>query len=185
MANQQSPALIIIDVQMAIDDPVWGRRGQPDMESAIAGLLAAWRSRGWPIAHVRHDSTELASPYRPDGPGNEFKPEAAPLDGEFVFAKTVNSAFIGGGLERWLANVGSTNLVIAGVLLENSVDASVRMAANLGYSVKLPADAVASIDRVDRDGERWTAEKVHALWLSVLDREYADVTSSDALIASL
>ena len=29
-------ALVVIDVQNAIDDPQWGRRGQPEAEAAIA-----------------------------------------------------------------------------------------------------------------------------------------------------
>ena len=29
-------ALVVIDVQNAIDDPKWGRRGQPEAEAAIA-----------------------------------------------------------------------------------------------------------------------------------------------------
>ena len=34
-------ALLVIDVQMAIDDPKWGPRNNPGAEAAIAALLAA------------------------------------------------------------------------------------------------------------------------------------------------
>ncbi|MCB8829961.1 isochorismatase family protein, partial [Escherichia coli] len=58
-------ALLVIDVQNAIDDPKWGRRGQPDAEAQIARLLGAWRERRLPVVHIKHDSTDPASPYRP------------------------------------------------------------------------------------------------------------------------
>ena len=48
-------ALVIVDVQRAIDDPSWaidGPRNNPDAEANIATLLAAWRRIGYPIFHV-------------------------------------------------------------------------------------------------------------------------------------
>jgi nicotinamidase-related amidase len=42
----ESAALLIIDVQNAIDDPVWakhGPRNNPGAEDNIAALLAAWQ----------------------------------------------------------------------------------------------------------------------------------------------
>ncbi len=175
-------ALLVIDVQRAIDDPVWGRRGQPEAEANIATLLAQWRERGWPVLHIRHDSIEPESPYRPDSPGNAFKPEVMPRDGEPVIVKRTNSAFIGTDLGDRLSDGGHGCLVVTGVLLENSVEATVRMAGNLGYRVLLPADATASIDRRDANGRLWPAEDVHALTLSILDGEYATVVDTKSLL---
>jgi nicotinamidase-related amidase len=66
-------ALIVIDVQKAIDHPGWGQRNNPEAEKNIAALLEAWRSTRRPIYHIRHDSTEPNSHYRPGQVGNEFK----------------------------------------------------------------------------------------------------------------
>jgi len=178
-------ALVIIDVQKAIDDPKWGRRGQPGAETAMARLLAAWRERRLPVIHIRHDSTDPHSPYRPGTEGNEFKPEVAPLMGEPVIDKRTNNAFIGTDLMDVLDELQVRSVVIAGVLLENSVDATVRMAGNLGFDVIIAEDAVASIDRTDRSGRQWRAEEVHALTLAVLDGEYARISTSDAIIETL
>ena len=71
MLVSRSAALLVIDVQKAIDHPSWGERNNPQAESNIAALLAAWRASGRPIYHVRHDSTELQSHYRPGQSGHE------------------------------------------------------------------------------------------------------------------
>jgi len=64
---ETAPAtLVIVDVQLAIDDPRWGPRNNPDAEDKIRALLAAWRARDLPIIHVRHDSTDADSAYRPE-----------------------------------------------------------------------------------------------------------------------
>ncbi|WP_420960212.1 cysteine hydrolase family protein [Brucella sp. IR073] len=181
----QTQALIIIDVQKAIDDPKWGRRGQPEAEAAMARLLAAWRERRLPVIHIRHDSTDPQSPYLPGTDGNEFKAEVAPRMGEPVVDKRTNNAFIGTDLMDVLDELQVGRLVVAGVLLENSVDATVRMAANLGFEVTVAEDAVASIDRKDRNGRTWTAEEVHALTLSILDGEYARISTAQAIIEAL
>src|SRR4051812_42806846 len=95
----KSPALMVIDLQKAVDHPSWGERNNPDAERNVAALLRVWRASGWPVYHVRHDSTQPASHYRPGQTGNEFKPEARPEAGETVIAKRTNSAFIGTELE--------------------------------------------------------------------------------------
>lgn len=51
-------ALLIIDVQKAIDHPSWGKRNNPQAEQNIGRLLAAWRQAEKPIIHVRHISRE-------------------------------------------------------------------------------------------------------------------------------
>jgi nicotinamidase-related amidase len=180
-----TPALLVIDVQNAIDDPKWGRRGQPEMERNIGDLLAAWRERRLPIVHIRHDSTDAASPYRPGTHGNEFKPEVAPQPGEPVVDKRTNSAFIGTDLMDLLDELQVSQLVLTGVLLENSVEATARMAGNLGFEVVIPEDAVASIDRTDLRGRHWPAEDVHALTLAILDKEYAKISDARSVIEAL
>jgi nicotinamidase-related amidase len=174
--------LIIVDVQQAIDDPKWGPRNNPDAEEQIAALLQAWRDAGMPIIHIRHDSIDPRSPYRPDLPGNAFKDEAMPLAGETVLPKSTNSAFIGTELDDRLSRVGATTLVICGVLTHNSLEATVRHAGNLGYRVIVPGDACWAVDVRDRTGRMWPAEDVHQLSLAVMDGEYAKVTESAVLL---
>jgi len=178
-------ALLVIDVQKAIDHPSWGERNNPDAERNIAALLRAWRAHGMPIYHIRHDSTEPASTYRPGQPGNEFKPEAQPLPGETVVAKRTNSAFIGTGLESRLRSAGHTTLVVAGVITNNSVEATVRMAGNLGFRTYLVEDAAFTFGRRDWDGRFRSASEVHAMSLANLDGEYCTVARTEEVLAVL
>lgn len=78
--------------------------------------------------------------------------------------------------------MGRPSLVICGVLLANSVEAMVRSAANLGFSVRLPADACWSCDNRDLTGRLWPAEDVHQLTLAPLDGEYAQVTTDEEIL---
>ena len=168
-------ALILIDLQTAIDHPSWGDRNNPDAEKNVAALLDAWRTSDRPIYHVRHDSIEPESHYRPGQPGNDFKPEARPLPGEVVIAKRTNSAFIGTDLEARLRAAPQTVLVIAGVITNNSVEATVRMAGNLGFDTFLVEDACFTFARKDWSGRLRTADEVHAMSLANLDGEYCTV----------
>ena len=119
MSIPYTAALLIIDVQHAIDHPKWmrwGPRNNPQAEDRIAQLLAVWRATQRPIIHVRHMSREPQSPYRPQQPGNEFKPQVAPLPQERIVEKSTNSAFIGTTLEADLHAAGIDTVIITGVI---------------------------------------------------------------------
>ena len=181
-------ALVVVDVQQAIDEPYHaadGPRNHPDAEARIAELLDAWRGAGRPVFHIRHDSTFAASAYRPGQAGNAFKPQVAPGPGETVVPKTTNSAFIGTDLERRLREAGITTLVFAGVSTNNSVEATVRMAGNLGFAAYLVDDACFTFARRDHRGRLRSADEVHAMSLANLHGEYCTVlTTAEALAAA-
>jgi len=186
LAIEANAALILIDLQKAIDHPSWGERNNPDADKNAAALLAAWRATNRPVYHIRHDSIEPASHYRPGQPGHDFKPETQPAGGEAVIAKQTNSAFIGTDLESRLRAAGQTTLVVAGVITNNSVEATVRMAGNLGFDTYLVEDATFTFGRQDWRGTWRTADEVHAMSLANLSGEYCTVVSAaDVLGRSL
>ena len=185
MPLPHNAALLVIDLQKAIDHPSWGERNNPDAEQNVAVLLQAWRISKRPIYHVRHDSTEPASHYRPGQAGNEFKPECTPLDDESVTVKQTNSAFIGTNLESKLRALHQNLLVVSGVITNNSVEATVRMAGNLGFDTFLVEDACFTFGRKDWDGRHRTAAEVHAMSLANLDGEYCTVVRTLELLAAM
>jgi nicotinamidase-related amidase len=179
------PALLLIDVQEGFDDPCWGKRNNPDAESNIALLLSAWRKQDLPVIHVRHCSTISDSPLRPELPGYEFKDEARPLPGEKQFSKTVNSAFIGTGLEAYLHETGISSLAIVGLTTDHCVSTSTRMASNLGFDTTLVSDATATFERKGFDGVMYSAEVMHQINLVSLSDEFCTIRSTKELLADL
>lgn len=177
--------LLLIDLQRAVDDPSWGPRNNPGAEGNAARLLGQWRARRLPIVHVRHDSTEPGSTYRPGQIGHEFKPETAPLPGEVVVPKRTNSAFVGTDLEPRLRAGGSDALVVVGVATSNCVEATVRMGANLGFRMFVVADACFAFARADWSGRPRTAAEVHDMSLANLAGEYCTVVTTDWVLGAL
>jgi nicotinamidase-related amidase len=176
-------ALLVIDVQQGFDDPSWGPRNNPAMEARVAELLDAWRAGGRPVLHARHMSTLPASPLRPGQRGNDFKAGAAPRPGEPVIEKRVHSCFIGTTLDEDLRRSGIGGLVLAGLTTNHCVSTTARMAENLGYAVWVVSDATATFDRTGLDDVLYPAELVHAMALSDLRGEFADVIDTRTLIA--
>jgi nicotinamidase-related amidase len=178
-------SLLVVDLQLGFDEPCWGRRNNPELEQRTSELQRAWRRARRPVVHVRHMSTESSSPLRPGQPGNAFKPETAPIAGEAVIEKRVNSAFIGTSLEADLRRAGCSGLVIVGLTTNHCVSTTARMAGNLGFSTWVVSDATATFDRVGPDGVAHPAEQIHAVALSDLHGEFATVVDTAAVIAAL
>lgn len=176
-------ALIIIDMQQGMNQPTLGRRNNPGAELHMQHLLNAWRQSARPIVHVRHISRTPGSVFWPGQPGCEFQPALTPLPHEHVVEKNVPDAFTATGLERWLHARSIRQLVIVGVITNNSVEATARSAGNLGFEVSVVADACYTFDQTDLTGRLWPAEDVHALSLSNLAMDYAEVVEADEILS--
>jgi nicotinamidase-related amidase len=189
MSNTSSPrtALIVIDVQRAFDEweAAGKRRNNPGAVARIVELLSAFRNRGAPIFHIRHQGTRPNSSFAPGGTGYPVKDEAREIAGEPVIVKRVNSAFIGTDLETRLRAAGIETLVICGATTNHCVETTTRMAGNLGFDARLVRDATWTFDRVGPDGDKHTAEQIHAMTLANLNGEFARIVLSSEVIAAL
>lgn len=181
MSVKNNTALLLIDIQKGFDEPIWGKRNNADAEENSAILLDYWRKNASPIIHIQHNSTNKASPLHPSHSGNDFKEMVKPLEDETVFGKTVNSAFIGTGLESYLNKSNIKQLVIVGLTTDHCVSTTTRMAANLGFEVTLVSDASATFDRTDKQGNYYSAETMHTINLVSLDGEFCQVKSTTQL----
>lgn len=177
--------LLIIDVQRGLDSPDWGQRNNPEAETNITRLLTAWRRAGWPIVHIQHLSTSPDSPLHPDNPGCRLKPAVIPNEGEPLFQKRVNSAFIGTDLEAHLRDQGNDVLVIVGLTTNHCVSTTVRMAGNLGFKTFVVEDATAAFAQTGHDGRQYTADEIHAVSLANLHEEFATVASTEQVLPAL
>lgn len=115
----------------------------------------------------------------------EFKDIARPSPGETVLTKHACSAFIGTDLEARLRRSGSADVVIAGVITNNSVEATARMSGDLGFKTVVVSDATFTFGRQDFEGHFHSAEEVHAMSLANLNGEYARVCTTDQVLQML
>lgn len=183
-------ALLLIDIQEGMDSPLWGARNNPGAEIQAARLLEYFRQSGTPLVHITHASERPTSPLHPDNGGTAIKAVVAPQDGELVLSKSVNSAFIGTGLESYLRSLAVEGVVIAGLSTPQCISTSVRMAANLGFDTILAHDACAAFDTHARYD--WadslapmSAADIHQAEVSMLHGEFCQALSTDAVLAQL
>lgn len=178
-------ALIIIDMQKGMRSSALPSRNNPCAEDNMARLLAAWREARQPLVCVRHVSRSATSVFAPGQSGNEFQERFAPLPHEHVVEKNVPDALINTGLERWLHARGIAQMVIVGVSTNNSVEATARTAGNLGFMTTVVADATFAFEKHDYAGNLRSAEDVHLMALANLQGEYAEVRTTDEILAAL
>ncbi|RIW33659.1 cysteine hydrolase [Bacillus salacetis] len=177
------PALLILDVQKGFDDPYWGQRNNPEAEQNISRLLQEWRSRKGTVIFSQHLSLQPKSPlYHRSPKGTEFKDMVYPADGEKIFTKNVNSAFIGTELQSYLDQRQVKSVVITGLSTQHCVSTTTRMSGNFGYLTYLVSDATAAFEAAGQKGERHTAESIHEAELAMLNKEFATIITTDELL---
>jgi len=176
-----APVLVLIDIQR---DYFPGGRlplvGPDAAAEAAARLLEAQRARGGAVVHVRHESP--AGFLEAGTPGAEIDARVAPRDGETVVVKHAPNSFRETPLEDLLRAQGATDLIVAGMMTSMCVDATVRAAADLGYSVTVAADACAAPD-LEYAGTSVPGASVHAAFLAALGSAYARVVPVAELVA--
>ena len=177
--------LIILDVQDVIDQPVWTGKNNPDYVSVIRRLLKHWRAQGWPVIFIKHDEATPTSSYHTQGQWNGIKKDVAPIAGETIIIKEQNCAFTGTDFDRALKDLKVDQFVLTGVVIHNSMDATIRTGKALGYQILLPMDATTAVPVTGHSGKLWSAETVFDLTLGILGSEYAQVTTSEAVMARL
>jgi nicotinamidase-related amidase len=178
-------ALLIIDMQQGIQHPKLGRRNNPLAEGQMLKLLQAWRDTQRPVIHVRHFSRSPESVFWPEQSGVEYQPDFLPRNGERELRKHVPDAFCHSPLEQWLNADAITQVIIIGVVTNNSVESTARTGGNLGLEVIVPHDGCFTFDQADFFGTPRSAEDVHAMSLGNLHGEYATVLATEEILCGL
>ena len=171
MEAQKSYALLVIDIQnfyfpggrSELVEPV-----QAGEKAAIA--IAHARAENNPVIYIQHKSAA----------GMEINDLVRPAPGEAIFVKEEVNSFLGTGLTEHIRSLGVDTLVIFGMQTQMCVEAAVRAAHDLGYSVVLLHDACASRNLKFGDREV-TAADVHASTLAAM-KSYASVLSVEEWI---
>ena len=146
-----------------------------------AGVLSAFRASGEPVIHLRHVwDAEDAAFMRPGTEGVEIHPSVAPQEGEPVLDKAEPNGFLGTALDDELRARGIDELVVAGMMSSMCVDATVRAAADKGFTVTVVQDACAAPDLEFR-GTAVPGATVHAAFMAALADGYATVVDASSL----
>jgi maleamate amidohydrolase len=154
----------------------------------IAAVLDAGRAAGVPIFLTRFAmdpsgrdigvyGRKRAFLDRPDwclegSPGAELLPEVGPRAGDIVFVKKKPSGFFGTPLLSYLIDRQVDTVIVLGGATSNCVRATVFDASSYNYRTIVPADAV--FDRLPIS---------HAISLFDMDRQFADVVTTEDLVA--
>lgn len=179
----ESTALIVIDMQKGFDDEsFYGPRNNPECEANVAKLLEAWRSHGWPIVYVRHDSQNELSPIAPNRDGNGLKDEITGKPDLFV-VKSAHSAFLGKpDLHGWLQEKGIGGVAICGIQTNVCCETTARMASDLGYEVLFVSDATFTFDIVAPNHQVFRARELARYTQVNLQDDFAKVVFTAELI---
>ncbi len=181
------PALLLVDIQDGLDElAYYGEvRNNPQAEEKARDLLEYWRKRGFPVFHIKHNSTNPNSPLAKGKKGNNIKEIVKPLPEEILMEKEVNSAFIGTPLQKVLLDHKIEKLVIAGLTTDHCVSSTVRMGANLGFSCFVISDATACFNKTNAEGSQFSADLVHKICLACLEGEFAKVLKAQEILDHL
>lgn len=115
-------------------------------------LLSEARARGVEVIYVQHDAGEGSGFTKGDWDYKIYD-ELAPLPGEKVFVKTVNSCFSNKDLCKYLEDKGEETVIIAGLQTNYCIDASIKSAFDRDYGVIVPQGCNTTFDNDYMDGE--------------------------------
>ena len=143
--------LLVIDVQNAVYTPALFAYAR--FTEHLVLLMQTARRNGTEVIFVRHDDG-AGQPLSAGSPGFEIAAPFAPLPGERIFDKTVNSPFRGTGLTEYLRSCGAESLMITGLQTEYCIDAAVKCGFEHGFRILVPAYANTTCDNVHLTGEQ-------------------------------
>ena len=142
--------LLAIDLQKGlIDEELYNCE---EFIKNMKRLLEEARKRNVEVIYIQHDAG-LDSGMSAGDEDFEIYEELAPLSGEKVFVKKVNSCFSNKDLGRYLEEKGENEVIIAGLQTNYCIDASIKSAFDRGYHVIVPEGCNSTFDNDYMDGE--------------------------------
>ena len=177
-------ALIVVDIQNDyFPGGKWPLVGVDAAADNAARIIQATRESGDLVVHIRHEFTSEDAPFfTPNSEGAKLHPKVLNKADEPVVLKHFVNSFRETELKQILDQHGIEELVVIGAMSHMCVDGITRAAADMGYKVKVIHDACASRD-LEFNGTTVPAAHVHAAFMAALGFAYAEVISTEALLA--
>ncbi|MGN2406701.1 cysteine hydrolase family protein [Pseudomonas syringae] len=147
-------------------------------------VISHARETNIPVFHIRHESDDEGVPIFVKGSnGAQIQPAVAPEGHEPVIVKKHINAFRETDLKQQLDAAGIKELVVIGAMSHMCVDAVVRAAADMGYTVVVLHDACATMD-LTSGGVNVPSTHVHATMMAAFEFGYATVKSVDEYLSA-
>ena len=179
-------ALIVVDLQ---NDYFLGGKWELEGTEAAAEkavtLLKSFRRKEFPIIHVRHEFPTADAPFfAPNSDGVKVHPSVQELEGEPVVVKHQINSFRDTKLKEILDGLDIDSVLICGAMSHMCIDAVTRAANDFGYNCSVAHDACATLE-LEFNGITVPASHVHAAFMSALGFAYANVATTDELLAEI
>ena len=181
--DRKSTALLVIDFQNEYFD---GKMPIPDGKAALKNanrLIAMADDAEMPVFHVQHVTPSGTSIFAEDGRTVAFHPDIQPTGNHTVVRKSSVSVFPTTNIDAQLKAKGIKTLIVSGLMTHACVAGATRDAVPLGYEVIVADDACATRDLTGEDGKTVTHAVLHQASLVTLSDTFADVQTTDAILA--
>ncbi|QPC76241.1 hypothetical protein HYE68_006993 [Fusarium pseudograminearum] len=152
-ASPTDSVLIIIDAQNEYAEGKLKVTNVAESRKVIAALLEKYRAANGSIVHVVHATPEGAPVFTPGTKLAQEFDELKPKDGEAIIQKNYPGSFAKTDLQDVLDKTGKKKVVLTGYMAHVCVSTTARQAAERGFDVLIPEDAVGdrNIPGVDAD----------------------------------
>lgn len=148
-------------------------------------ILQAYRARQWPVIHIQQLATRPNDTYfLPCTQGAEFYPDLSPQVSELAFKKYYPNSFRDTNLANVLKKLAVEHLTVCGMLTQQSIDATVRAAYDLGFLCTLLRDACTASNLIF-DNNLIHADVVQNAFLAALAPTYAAILATDHFVHML
>jgi nicotinamidase-related amidase len=175
-ASPTDSVLIIIDAQNEYAEGKLQVTNVSESRKVIAALLEKYRAANGSIVHVVHATPEGAPVFTPGTKLAEEFDELKPRDGEAVIQKNFPGSFAKTDLQEVLDKTGKKKVVLTGYMAHVCVSTTARQAAERGFDVLIPEDAVG-----DRNIPGVDAEQLVKVALSEIGDAFGTVIKSSSI----
>ncbi|EYB24421.1 hypothetical protein FG05_01746 [Fusarium graminearum] len=141
-ASPTDSVLIIIDAQNEYAEGKLQVTNVAESRKVIAALLEKYRAANGSIVHVVHATPEGAPVFTPGTKLAQEFDELKPKDGEAIIQKNYPGSFAKTDLQEVLDKTGKKKVVLTGYMAHVCVSTTARQAAERGFDVLIPEDAV-------------------------------------------
>ncbi len=171
--------LLVVDIQKGLTEDEGLYNAGSFMEKAVQ-LIDTARKNHVEVIYVQHDA----------GPGSGFSvgdhdfeidSQVAPISGEKIFIKTINSCFGNKDFLKYMEAQEDKRLMMIGLQTNWCIDATVKSAFERGYEVIIPEGTNSTFDNDYMTGETTYRYYNEEIWPDC----FADCVSFDEAVSML